>query len=163
VCFSLHHSSSPHEYPESHEFPVYPVSNTVEFEKELQEVALRNACIAHDTARLRRWQLERDIKAVEKRISRKLAPVELINAFNLWHAALRVHLDPKKTFADYLAAFLAELGKVRVSTGEALTKSLEQVSSLRVSELPELPGIPNAPEKLAQTCRAPMIVPFADR
>jgi hypothetical protein len=47
-----------------------------------------------------------------------------------------------------LAKFLAELRKVRVPTGEgdAITKALEAVSKLSVSELPIIPGMPDAPE-----------------
>ena len=41
----------PHVSPESHGFPVYPVSNSQELEKELEELALRNACTDRDTAR----------------------------------------------------------------------------------------------------------------
>ena len=62
--------------PESHGFPVYPVSNSQELEKELEELAERNACTERDTARERRWQLVRDLNAVEKRIARKLSPDE---------------------------------------------------------------------------------------
>jgi hypothetical protein len=65
-----------------------------------------------------------------------------------WHRLTRPFLDPQKTRDDYLAAFLAELGKVRVPTGEGdtLKKALEHVSTLSVSELPEIPGMPDAPE-----------------
>jgi len=37
-------SPLPHVSPESHGFPVYPVSSSQELEKELEELALRNAC-----------------------------------------------------------------------------------------------------------------------
>jgi hypothetical protein len=33
------------------------VSNALELEKTLQELAVRNACVASGTARLRRWHL----------------------------------------------------------------------------------------------------------
>jgi hypothetical protein len=137
----------PHVSPESHEFPVYPVSKSQELAKELEELAARNACTERGTARQRRWKLERDLLAVQKRISRKLNFDELIKSFDNWHRASQPHLDPKKTRDDYLAAFLGELGKVRVPTGEgeALKRALELVSSLRITELPELP-MPNAPE-----------------
>jgi hypothetical protein len=65
----------PHVSPEFH---VYPVSSSEELEKELEELAQRNACTARDTARKRRFQLLRDLAAVEKRIARKLSPDELI-------------------------------------------------------------------------------------
>jgi hypothetical protein len=54
------------------------LSSTQELGKELEELALKNACTKRDIARRRRWQLERDLKAVEKRISRELNPGELI-------------------------------------------------------------------------------------
>ena len=62
--------------------------------------------------------------------------------------ALHCRIDPNKTSDDYLAKFLAELGKVRVPTGEgeALKKALEYVSTLSVLELPILPGIAEARE-----------------
>jgi len=135
----------PHVSPESHGFPVYPVSNSQELEKELEELAKSNACVTRHTARTRRWKLERDLAAVEKRISRKLNPDELMKTFDAWYRTSQPHLDPEKTRDDYLGAFLAELGKVRVPTGEgeALKIALARISS---SPLPELPGIPNAPE-----------------
>ncbi len=138
----------PHAFPEFHGFPVYPVSNSQELEKELEELALRNACTERDTARERRWQFERDLLAVQKRISRKLNLDELMKSFDNWHRASQPHLDPKKTRDDYLAAFLGELGKVRVPTGEgeALKKALEHVLTLSVSELPVLPEVAEAPE-----------------
>jgi 5S rRNA maturation endonuclease (ribonuclease M5) len=135
----------PHVSPESHGFPVYPVSNSQELENELEELAKRNACVTRHTARKRRWKLERDLIAVEKRISRKLSLGELTKTFDKWHCTSRPHLDPEKTRDDYLGAFLAELGKVRVPTGEgeALKIALARVST---SPLPELPGMPDAPE-----------------
>src|SRR5438477_252081 len=138
----------PHVSPEVHGFPVYPVSSSQELRKELEELALRSACTKRDTARPRRWQLNRDLKAVEKRIARELNPEELIPTFDKWYSISRPYLDPKKTRDDYLAKFLAELGKVRVPTGEgeALRKALEHVFTLSVAALPILPGIVEAPE-----------------
>ena len=83
--------------------------------------------------------------AVQKRISRKLNPKELMTSFDQWHRTSQPHLDPKKTRDDYLGAFLAELGKVRVPTGEgeALKIALARIST---SPLPEIPGIAHAPE-----------------
>jgi 5S rRNA maturation endonuclease (ribonuclease M5) len=135
----------PHVSPESHGFRVYPVSSSEELEKELEELAQRNACTARDTARKRRFQLLRDLAAVEKRIARKLSPDELIKTFREWYYASRPHLDPRKTRDDYFGSFFAELGKVRVPTGEgeALKIALTRVST---SPLPELPGMPDAPE-----------------
>ena len=135
----------PHVSPESHGFPVYPVSNSHELEKELEELAEGNACTERDTARERRWQLERDLLAVQKRIARKLAPDELMKTFDKWYRTSQPHLDRKKTRDDYLGAFFAELGKVRVPTGdgEALQTALARIATV---PLPELPGIANAPE-----------------
>ena len=131
--------------PESHGFPVYPVSNSQELEKELGELAERNACIARHTARTRRWRLVRDLIAVQRRIARKLAPDELEKTFDKWYRTSQPHLDPKKTRDNYLGAFFAELGKVRVPTGEgeALQTALARISR---SQLPELPGMAKAPE-----------------
>jgi hypothetical protein len=75
----------PHGSPESHGFPVYPVSSSHEREKELEESAVRNACTERDTARRRRWQLVRDLTAVEKGISRKLSVAELMRTFDKWY------------------------------------------------------------------------------
>jgi hypothetical protein len=138
----------PHVSPESHGFPVYPVSSFQELEKQLEELGVRNACIERDTAKERRWKLERDLLAVEKRISRKLSVDELMHTFDKWHRTSLPHLDPKKTRDDYLAAFLAEIGKVRVPTGEgeSLKKALVHVLTLSVLELPALPGLAEAPE-----------------
>jgi hypothetical protein len=135
----------PHVSPESHGFPVYPVSNPEELEKELRELAQRNACTVRDTARKRRFQLLRDLAAAEKRMARKLSPDELIKTFNEWYCASRPHLDPKKKSDDYLGLFFAELGKVRVPTGEgeALKIAVARVSTC---PLPGLPGMPDAPE-----------------
>ena len=138
-------SPLPHVSPESHGFPVYPVSNTQKHEKEVEELAVRNACIARHTARMRRWQLARDLVAIEKRIIRKLTTDELMRTFNKWYKASLPNLDPKKSRNDYLAAFLSELGKVRVPTGEgeALKIALARIST---SPLPQLPAYPEAPE-----------------
>src|SRR5262245_9369716 len=149
MSFLSHLSLSlPHVSPESHGFPVYPVSSTQELGKELEELALKNACTQRDTARQRRWQLERDLKAVEKRIGRELNAGELISTFEKWYSLSWPHLDPKKTCDDYLAKFLADLGKVRVPTGEGetLKKALEHVSRLSIPELPILPEMGEAPE-----------------
>ena len=58
------------------------------------------------------------------------------------------HLDPKKTRDGYLAAFLAGIGKVRVPTGDgdALQQAIKRISLLPLTELPELPGMPDAAE-----------------
>jgi len=137
--------------PEFHGFPesrVYPVSNSEELEKKLAGLGKLNACQAHGTARKNRWKLVRDLSAVEKELSRKLTPSERMKAFDPWYHESEPHLDPKKTRDDYLAAFFAESGKVRVPTGggEALKKALERTAILSAVALPELPGMPDAPE-----------------
>ena len=135
----------PHVSPESHGFPVYPVSSSQELEKELGELAERNACIARHTARTRRWKLVRDLIAVQKRIARKLSADERMKTFDKWYQNSRPHLDQKKTRDEYLSLFFAEFGKVRVPTGEgeALQTALARISR---SQLPELPGMAKAPE-----------------
>ncbi len=146
--------SKSHEYPKSlrspkyHESLVYPMSNGQGLEEELKVLVVHNACTEHNTARKRRWQLVRDLRAVEKRIRRKLTNPELTQVFNGWYRASHPLLDPGKTRDDYLAAFLAELGKVRIPTGEGETikKALEAVSKLSASDLPVIPGMPDAPE-----------------
>jgi len=80
-----------HEYPKalaspgslmSPESPVYPMSNGQGLEQELEGLAACNACTEHGTARKRRWQLVRDLRAVEKRIARFLSTGELMRVFN---------------------------------------------------------------------------------
>jgi len=134
--------------PEFHVYPVFPVSNGQGPEKALKALAARNACAEQNTARKRRFKLVRDLRAIEKGISRELAIGELMIAFDEWHQLSQPFLDPGKTRDDYLAAFLAELGKVRVPTGEGdtLNKALANVSKLAPSKLPVIPGMPNAPE-----------------
>jgi hypothetical protein len=126
--------SSPHVSPGLW-VSVYPVSNCQELEKELEELAKRNACTERDTARERRWQLVRDLNAVEKRLARKLNPDEAMRTFNNWYGLSQPYLDPKKERDYYLAKVFAELGKVRVPTGEGevLKKALERVWTLSVS------------------------------
>jgi hypothetical protein len=139
-----------HKSPKSPVFPVYPMSNGQGLEEELKALAARNACTERSTARKRRWQLARDVRAFEMRQSRELGTTELMLTFDEWHRLSQPFLDSAKTRDDYLAAFLAELGKVRVPTGEGETnkKALEAVSKLSPSELPMIPGMPDTPESL---------------
>jgi hypothetical protein len=138
--------------PKYHKSLVYPMSNgqglNGETEKVLKTLAAHNACTERNTARKRRFKLVRDLKAIETGIGRELEIADLMVAFNEWHRLSQPFLDPAKTRDDYLAAFLAELGKVRLPTGEGntLKKALETVSKLLVSELPVIPGWPDAPE-----------------
>jgi hypothetical protein len=116
--------------------------------QELENLAKRNACTVGDTARERRFKLERDLTAVQKRIGHELRTDELLKTFDEWHCASKPHLDPNKTREDYLAKFLAELGKVRVPTGEgeSLKRALERVSALPITDLPEIPAMPEPQE-----------------
>src|SRR5437016_3158355 len=106
-------------------------------EKDLKGLAARNACTAQGTARKRRWQLLRDLRAVELRHG-TLDTTELILTFDEWYRLSQPFLDSQKTRDDYLAAFLAEFGKVRVPTGEGqtITEALTCVSGLSCSKLP---------------------------
>src|SRR5215471_12033116 len=114
----------------------------------LRALASRNACTERNTARKRRFKLVRDLRAVEKGIGRELDIGELMPVFDEWHRLSQPFLDPVKTHDDYWIAFLAELEKVRVPTGEgALAKALDNVSKLSLDQLPVIPGYANAPEK----------------
>jgi CHC2 zinc finger len=125
------------EYPVS---PVSPVSNgqgsDKELEKELKNLATRYACTqSNNEAGRRLFEIARGIRAIKKKIGRKLSTNELMVAFNEWHRVSGSWLDSKE---DYLASFLAGLGKVRVPTGEGDTikKALEAVSKLRFLNCP---------------------------
>jgi len=143
-----------HEYPKSRECPeslrspVSPVSNGQGLEGELKGLAARNACTERNTARSRRWRLLRDLKAVEKGIGRKLNLDERLPVFAEWHRLSLPFLDPAKSRDAYLAAFLKELGDVRIPTGEGdtLNKALEAVSKFTEPELPIIPGLAAAAE-----------------
>jgi hypothetical protein len=134
-------------YSESPCISVSPVSNGQKLEKQLKDLAARCACRASDAAARRRFELARSVRALEKKIGRKLTIGERMLAFNAWYRASGWYVDPK-TRDDYLASYLAELGKVRVPTGEGdtLKKALEHVSALSVSELPVIPDYADAPE-----------------
>jgi hypothetical protein len=145
------------EYPQCHESPEYPVSPVSPVhpmsrgqgpEKELKALAARNACTERSTARKRRWQLARDVRAVEAKLSRELDTTELVLTFNEWHRLSQPFLDPEKPRHYYLTMFLAELGKVRVPTGEGatITKALEHTQKLSDSDLPAIRGVESAPE-----------------
>ena len=150
------------EYPQppeclgSPEFPVspmHPMSNgqapekDLLAEKDLKGLAARNACTARNTARTRRFQLLRDLKAIELRHG-ALDTTELMLTFDEWYRLSKPFLDSQKTRNDYLAAFLAEFGKVRVPTGEGQTinEALACVSGLSCSKLPVIPDMPDPPE-----------------
>jgi CHC2 zinc finger len=140
-----------HEYPKSREFPqspkslecpVSPVSNGQGIENELNELAVRNACTrAGDRAERKRFKLARDVRGLEERLGRKLPP-ELV--LYEWHRLSQPFLNPVETRDDHLAAFLAELAKVREPTSkdDKLEKALENVSKLLPDKLPTLPSVP---------------------
>jgi CHC2 zinc finger len=145
-----------HEYPRFPQSPkcpespvslVYPVSNGQGLEEELKCLAARCACSRTNKPAKRRFELARSVRAVEKKIGRKLTTAERMLAFDEWCSVSGWWLGPE-TRDDHLASFLAEIGKVRVPTGEGETikKTLECVSTLPVSELPVLPGVEGAAE-----------------
>ena len=151
--------STSREYPESPQsrkspkspvFPMYPMSNGQALERALKASAARNACKERRTEKKALWQMARDFKAIQKRAGRKLTNREAMLMFDEWHRVSEPFLDPRMAPEDYLAAFLAKSAKVRIPTGEGdtLNKALETVSKLPASELPVIPGIPNAPERL---------------
>ena len=159
------------ESPESREAPTYPgcpvppVSVGHQDEKALKMLAGRNACQARSTARKGLWQLARDLRMLETKVNRELHIAEIIVACNQWYCLSQPFLDPAKTYDLYLAALIAALRKVRVPTGEGETieKALKAVSKLSSSQLPVIPGYPNAPEsfrrvaalhrELSRSCR----------
>jgi hypothetical protein len=116
-------------------------------DKDLKGLAALNACTARNTARPQRFQLLRDLKAVELRHG-ALDTTELMLTFDEWYRLSKPFLDSQKTRDDYLAAFLAEFGKVRVPTGEGDTikQALASVSRLWRTKLPMIPGMADLPE-----------------
>jgi hypothetical protein len=141
------------ESPVSLECPVSPVSNgqglDAKIQRVLESLGEHNACThTADKADRKRFKLTRDIRAIEKGIGRQLNVDHLVVAFTKWYEISQSFLDPAKTREDHWLAFLAELQKVRVPTGDgALTKALENVSKLSLDQLPLIPGYANAPEK----------------
>ena len=131
-------------------FPECPMSNGQGLDKELEALAARNACTQCKPAKKGLWQLARDVRAVEKQIGRKLSNGELMRVFDECHQLSQPFLDPPKTRDQYLAELVAGLRKVRVPTGEGdtLNKALATVAKLSPDELPAIPEVPNAPERL---------------
>jgi hypothetical protein len=151
-----HESREYPEFPMSPVFPVFPVSNgqTVaahalngELHTELKALAARNACMGSTRPEDSSWQLARDLKAVAKRIGRKLHVTELMITFDKWHRLSEPFLGGEKTRDQYWMDFLAKLQKVRVPTGEGtINEALQYVSKLMEAELPVIPGYGNALE-----------------
>jgi len=93
------------------------------------------------------WQLARDLKAVAKRIGRKLSVVELMLTFDEWHQLSEPFLHAEKTRDQYWMDFLAQLQKVRVPRGEGtINEALQYVSKLTEAELLVIPGYSNGLE-----------------
>jgi hypothetical protein len=132
---------------------VYPISKGrclgAWWTKELEKLAASNACTQpSDQAEKKRFKLARDVRAAEKKLGRELTPGEVIAMLNEWYPVSQPLLPPGETRDDHLALFLKELRKVRVPTGkgDTLNKALKIVSNLRTTELPVIPGYPEAPE-----------------
>jgi hypothetical protein len=136
--------------PEVHVFPeclVFPVSEGQDLESELKGLAARNACTRMgDNPDRKRFKLARDVTAIKKRIGRALTPDELTRTLDQWYWLSGSYAG--KTREYHLERFFAELTKVRVATGEGdtLNKALACVFKLSASELPAIPGMPEAPE-----------------
>jgi len=131
-------------------FPECPMSNGQGLDTELKALAVHNACNERRTAKKGLWQLARDLRAVEKRIGRKLSNGELMLMYDEWYRLSQPLLGRAKPRDDYLAAFLAKPAKVRIPTGDGdtLNKALATVAKLSPDELPAIPEVPNAPERL---------------
>lgn len=155
-------SIASHELSGSHECPV-PLSFCV-FESPVSEgqvvsedaaavlrsLAAQNACTEVNTARKRLWKLLRDLKAIEEGTGRELDVGDILMVFNEWYRQSQPFLDPSKTYDDYLTEFLAGFSKVRMPTGkgDTINKAVAAVAQLSVSELPIIPGLPNASEPM---------------
>jgi hypothetical protein len=152
-CPECHEPREDPGSPGSPGSPMHPMSNgqgqrnDLLAEKDLKGLAALNACTARNTARPQRFQLLRDLKAVELRHG-ALDTTELMVTFDEWYRLSQPFLDSQKTRDDYLAAFLAEFGKVRVPTGEGqtITEALTSVSRLCRSKLPMIPEMADSPE-----------------
>jgi hypothetical protein len=122
---------------------VSPVSNGQGIEKELKDLAVRNACTrAGDRAERKRFKLARDVRGFEVELGRKLDTPDLV--LYEWHRFSQPFLNPAETRDDHLAAFLAELAKVREPTSgdDKLQKALENILKLSPDQLPTLPSVP---------------------
>jgi hypothetical protein len=118
-----------------------------ELHTELKPLAARNACTGSTRPEKNSWQLARDLKAVVKRIGRKLHVTDLMLAFYEWHRLSQPFLDAHKIRDYYWMTFLAQLQKVRVPTGEGRISDAQQyVSKLTEADLPIVPGYSNALE-----------------
>src|SRR5262249_59897665 len=104
--------------------------------------------VQEDTGDRTPSKLPGDGKALENTNGGNLPPPDQIGVSTKWYRLSKPFLPEKETCDDHGAKFFAELTKVRVPTGEGetLNKALECVSTLCVFELPNISGIPDAPE-----------------
>ena len=142
----------PHVCHVCHVCPVSPVSKGQHLEAELKGLAGRNACTGSMRPEDNSWELARDLKAVPKRIGRKLSIPELMLTFDEWHRLSEPFLDAEKSRDQYWMNFLAQLQKVRVPAGEGtVNEALQYASKLTEADLPAMLGYENAiePRKIA--------------
>jgi len=112
-------------------------------------LAAQCQCMAPRTSDKKRFQLLRGLIAIQERDGRKLSNGEVTLAIEEWHRLSQSVLDPEETLEHHLLHGLAELRKVKVALGkEIISQAVEVVSKLPVSDLPVIPGMPNAPESL---------------
>ena len=138
------------ELSECSELAVSSVSsNGQALEAKLRTLAAQCQCMAPRTSEKKRFQLLRGLIAIQERDGRKLSNAEVALAIEEWHRLSQSVLDPEETLEHHLLHGLAELRKVKVALGkEIISQAVEVVSKLPVSDLPIIPGMPNAPENL---------------
>jgi hypothetical protein len=125
------------------------VSEGQRLELQLKAVAESNACTPGCAVNKRWFKLARDLKAVERRIGRKLTVAETRLASDDWYRLSQPLLDPEKSQNDYFIGLLAQLTKVQKPTGEdTIAEALAAVAKLSDSELPTIQQWPDAPENL---------------
>ncbi len=132
-------------------FPVSPVSEGQGAEEsiagELKSLAARNACTAGNTAWKLNFRLARDLSAVEGADGTNLSMAELHLAADEWFRRSKAFLPETDTQEQWRMQLVANMEKVRFPTGEnPLTNAIKKASQLTVSELPVIPGNPDAPE-----------------
>jgi len=130
------------EIPQLH---LSPLSSRQELEEQLKTLAGKNAVGLDDEETEKRWQLARDERAVELAIERALTISEQTLMLDEW---IRLSMVDSRKRDEHLAAFIVEVRKVRVPTGQSDTvdKAADRVSKLSIPQLVQIPGMPNAPE-----------------
>jgi len=124
-------------------------SNGQALQAELRTLAAHCQCVAPRTSEKKRFQLLRGLIAIQEREGRKLSNGEVTLAIEEWHRLSQSVLDPEETLEHHLLRGLAEMRKVKVALGrEIISQAIEVVLKLPVSDLPIIPGMPNAPENL---------------